>query len=135
MPYKDPEKRKECHRLAKRNERGKEKLAPFMNGEDFDIASWLQSPEVKVGIAQMISAGLRGTKTNSNFMKLVMEVIGIYTPKHEETLRVEYSVGDIARDAEQIITYLRERLEAAGTCPVCCKPYILLDEVCSDKVN
>jgi len=135
MPYADPERRRECQKLSQRNKRGADKLAPFMNGEDFDIAAWLQSPEVKLGIAQMISAGLKGTKTNSNFMKLVMEVIGIYTPKHEELLKIEYSAGDIARDAEQIIAYLRERLEEAGTCPVCLKPSLLLNEVRADKVH
>lgn len=135
MPYKDKKKASEAVMASQRRKRDNEMLAPFMNGEDFDIASWLQSPDVKKGIATMISSGLRGNRTNSNFMKLVMEVIGIYTPKREETVKVEYSVGDIARDAEGIIAYLRERNQTAGICVVCQRPNILLDEVCADKVN
>ncbi|KKM18526.1 hypothetical protein LCGC14_1664860 [marine sediment metagenome] len=96
----------------------------------FDLQSFLTDNKKLLADALLLAA--KNPRTNATALKLFAQLTGDLVEKKEETVKVEYSSGEIARDAGQIITYLRERLSEAGVCPVCQRPIVLLKEVCAN---
>ena len=99
------------------------------NGQ-FDLQTFLTDNKKVLADALLLAA--KNPRTNATALKLFAQLTGDLVEKKEETVKVEYSSGEIARDAGQIIEYFRERLSEAGVCPVCQRPIVLLKEVCAN---
>ena len=93
------------------------------NGDYFDS----KSKDVDTALVKACEKG------NAQALRTYYQLTQRLIEKREDTVRVEYSSGEIARDADEIIGYLEQRLEEAGTCPVCGKPSVLLGEVCDNQ--
>ena len=99
--------------------------------EDFDPKNYIDANLEK--LLKKLIAVASGEKGTAKHLELALKIAGLLVEKREDTLKVEYSSGEIARDADEIIGYLQQRLKEAGTCPVCEKPSILLAEVCDNQ--
>ncbi len=129
MPYKDLKKRREVIRNSMRNIRKTAKLEPFIKNGELDIVAYLQSPEVKLGLAGLIQDALEGKRTNSQFLKFITQLMGIYTEKQEVTQKVEFTVADRQQIYGELLDMLRREAEVTRICPVCGERKILRSEI------
>jgi len=115
-------------RMAKYRE--KLKLKPFMKDGKLNMEAFLQSEPVKMDIVNMINGGLSGQKINSQLLKLITQLAGIYTDKKEEPQRLEFSVADRQQVFGEFIAGLKREAKATGLCPICLKRETLCEDSC-----
>ena len=59
-------------------------------------------------------------------------MLGVFTDKREDTLRVEFTPTDRIRQARELRDELRRELDESGSCPLCGFSKVLRHEVCLD---
>lgn len=103
----------------------------FKGSGDFNIRDAFLKDQEKIWDAFMKAVGDK--KINAQLFRTFAQLANELVEKREDKLTVEYTPDQIADNAERFIGYLKESLEAnGGTCPVCLKPHLLLDEVCNN---
>jgi hypothetical protein len=86
-------------------------------------------------MVQALIDGVDGKRTNAQLLKLVADLTGDLSKEKKTIEEVEYSFDDISRDAENIISYLREKSKEVGVCPLCLNAGVLSEEVCLHQVD
>lgn len=134
MEFKQSASKRASVRQNVKQYRQRQEFKPFLNENgEIDIVAYFNSPHIKLKIAGMVDDALSGGRVNSQFLKWLSQVIGFYTERGKESGKVELTHSDIAREAEQIIEYFRQRLEETpGICPVCGVTGVLSTEVCDN---
>jgi len=116
-------------RFQRRKKQTKE-YKPYMVNGELDILAWLNSPDMKIKMAEFISGGLEGRRTNSQFMKTVLEVVGIYKNKQEVDHKVEFTVNDRRQVYEDFIRELDRERKDSRICPLCKRREEICEEPC-----
>ncbi len=98
---------------------------------DYDSDEYLANKEREVD-ESLVKQAKQSPTALSTYYKRTGKLI----EKKEEMVKVEYTHGEIARDADSLIGYFREQLDAeGGICPVCGKPNSVLAEICNNQVH
>ncbi len=98
-------------------------------GENFNAQEYMATHLEKI-LAKTIK--IIEERGSAKHIEMALKLMGLLIERKQETVKIEYGSGEIARDAGEIIEYLRERLSEAGICPVCEKSNILLNELRPD---
>ena len=76
----------------------------------------------------------RKVNAPAGIRELYARLKGIYVDKREVKQTVEFTPTDYTRMAQTIIKRLRESYQGGGgSCPICLRPPILLNEVCDNS--
>lgn len=109
-----------------------DKMEDSLEAEELerDPTAWWKKQSLKLNQA-ILSSASRG---NAQSQKLAKQLSGEFIEKREDTLKFEPSTADYINWGRQLLEELRQDWqENGGTCQVCSRPQVLLEEVRMDS--